>query len=90
MTIEILGLLGGAGFAVSGIPTAITAYKEGKVSFIPRLTQWSVLLGAILTITYLLLKNGFDWVISLDYAITIISWLIIIKYEYFPRKGDLK
>lgn len=86
MSIEILGLLGGLGFAISGIPTAYLAWKNGRVSFIPRLTQWSVLLGAILTITYLILRNGFDWVISLDYAMTIISWIIIIRYEYFPRK----
>ena len=86
MSIAILGLLGGLGFAISGVPTAHRAWKDGKVSFIPRLTQWSVLLGAILTITYLILRNGFDWVISLDYLATILAWIIIIRYEYFPRK----
>jgi hypothetical protein len=83
--IEILGLLGGAGFAISGIPTAIKAITEGRVLFIPRTTQWSVFLGAILMIAYLYLKNGFDWVVVLDYLITIVCWGTVLRYEYFPR-----
>lgn len=83
--IEVLGLLGGAGFAISGVPTAVKAIKEGCVSFIPRLTQWAVFIGSILMITYLYLKNGFDWVVTLDYALTIFCWGTVLRYEYFKR-----
>jgi hypothetical protein len=82
--LEIIGLLGGAGFAISGIPTALEAIKQKRVSFIPRITQWAVFLGAILMIIYLSLKNGFDWVVTLDYAITILCWGTVLRYEYFP------
>src|ERR1041384_2097433 len=82
--LEIIGLLGGPGFAISGVPTALRAYKEGSVAYIPRLKSWSVFLGAVLMLTSLLAKNGFDWIVTLDYAITIASWATILKYEYFP------
>lgn len=83
--IELLGLLGGAGFAISGVPTAIQAVKEGKVSFIPKTTQWAVFIGAIMMIAYLYIKNGFDWIVTLDYLITIVSWGIVLRYQYFER-----
>lgn len=83
--LEVLGLLGGLGFAVSGIPTAINAIKQGKVEFIPKLTQWSVFIGALLMVIYLVARNGFDWIVILDYGITITSWGIVLKYEYYPR-----
>lgn len=81
--IEVLGLIGGACFAISGIPTALKVYRDGR-NEIPVSTGWLVLLGAVLTLAYLLMRNGFDWVITLDYLVTICTWTIVLRYHYFP------
>lgn len=81
--LELLGLTGGICFAISGIPTALKTYQDGR-NQIPISTAWLVWCGAILTLAYLLIRNGFDWVITADYFVTICTWSIVLRYHYFP------
>ncbi len=85
MMLRAVGLIGTALFMVSGLPTAWKAWRRGGVYYIPRATSWCVFLGAILMLVYLWTSFGFDWVVFLDYAVTIASWALVLRYEYFPR-----
>ena len=86
MILKSLGLLGTVLFMVSGLPTAWRAWRAGRVYYIPRATTWCVFLGACLMLAYLWASFGFDWIVFLDYSVTIGSWAVVLRYEYFPRE----
>ena len=89
MFIKLIGIAGGLLFVVSGILTAMKVLQEGRVSFIPRSTMYSVLFGSILSLMYLFLIKINDIILIFNYIITIICWLIILYYEYYPKvKGN--
>lgn len=85
MFIKLIGISGGLLFVISGILTAMKVLKEGRVSFIPKSTMYSVLLGSFLSLIYLFLIKINDIILILNYIITIICWLIILYYEYWPK-----
>lgn len=84
--LELIGVFAGVLFSISSIPMTYKVIKVGKVEFLPITTILSVWAGAILMIAYLILKNGFDYIVLLDYAITILGWTTVLFYYIFPRK----
>ena len=93
MDINILqGLLATAGglcFMASGIPMAWAAHKQGIVVGIPPSTMWCVFSGAILMISYILWKYGFDIFLTFEYLTTATVWATILRYHYFPREDNI-
>ena len=85
MIIQLLGIIGSLLFAVCGIPPAYQTVKAGRVVGAMISTSWMIFLGGIAMYSYLLLTYGFDWILSLNYISTIISWGILVWYHYFPR-----
>jgi len=84
--LEFIGLLAGLLFSFSSIPMTYKTIKIGRVDFVPFLTIISVWGGAILMFTYLVAKNGLDYIVCFDYILTIIGWSIVLFYKIFPRK----
>ena len=84
--LELLGLLGGLCFSISSIPMAYKTLKLGRVEFIPPSSLWAVFIGAILMLSYLTIKNGFDIIVMFDYFLTIFGFGIVLFYYYFSRK----
>ena len=83
--ISIVGILGGFCFAYCGVPAAWTAWKLKRNPGIPISTAWMITLGGILMYTYLTVKNGFDWILLINYTIETLSWGLIVWLTYFPK-----
>lgn len=86
--IDIVGIIAGMLFAYSGIPVAIQCIRTKSASHLSKQLMWCVELGAILMLVYITVKLGFDWLIWLEYSITIIVWAVVIFYRYFGTKGE--
>ena len=84
--LELIGLFAGICFSISSIPMSYKTIKAGKVEFIPITTIFAVWLGAVLMAVYLIAKNGLDYVVIFDYALTIVGWSIMLFYYFFPMK----
>lgn len=84
--LELIGILAGILFSISSIPMTIKTIKDGNSTHIPLTTILSVWGGAILMIIYLIIKNGLDLIVILDYALTITGWSTILFYKIFPRR----
>jgi len=85
MLIDAVGILAGCLFAYSGIPQAIAVHRAGRVENLSAQLQWCVFGGAVLMLAYITIKLGFDWIVWAEYSITIISWAVILYYNYHPR-----
>lgn len=83
--IESIGWLGGACFAVCGLPQALTCIRQGHSEGINGgfLTLW--ILGEVLTITYVLAGLGLVWPLILNYALNLVFVTVIAFYKLFPR-----
>lgn len=80
--LELWGLIAGAFFAYCGIPAMRRTLKAGKSVGTPIDVAWCIFLGGITMYSYLTIKNGFDWVLAVNYFIEIVSWGIIVRYHY--------
>ena len=79
--LDFLGLFAGLCFSISSIPLVIKTVKSNTVSYIPLTTILSILIGAISMITYLIIKNGLDFIVILDYFLTISCQTILLIYK---------
>jgi len=86
MLIDIVGVVAGFLFAYSGIPVAIQCIKSGSAGHLPKQLMWCVFLGAILMLVYITVKLGFDWLVWIEYSITICVWGVVLFYRYFKTK----
>ena len=81
-----VGMLGALLFAICGLPLAIDCYKKGysteNIQFI-----WIWFIGEILSTVYVISEIGFNIPLLLNYFCSIILIGIVLRYEYFPRKG---
>ena len=84
--LELLGLLGGLCFSISSIPMAYKTLKLGRVEFIPPSSLWAVFIGAILMLSYLTIKNGFDIIVMFDYFFDYLwIWNCVILLLFFEE-----
>lgn len=84
--LKIIGLAGGFCFAYCGVPTAWATIKKGASTGMPVITAWMISVGGILMYWYLTASFGFDWVLAVNYLVEVVSWLIVVKYHYRPKK----
>ena len=84
--LELLGLLGGLCFSISSIPMAYKTLKLGRVEFIPPSSLWAVFIGAILMLSYLTIKNGFEIIVMFDYFFDYLwIWNCVILLLFFEE-----
>ena len=79
--LDFLGLFAGICFSISSIPLVIKTVKSNTASYIPLTTILSILIGSISMITYLIIKNGLDFIVILDYFLTIGCQTILLIYK---------
>jgi hypothetical protein len=84
--VKILGAIGGFCFAYCGVPLAVATIKAGK-SLAPVTTAWGIVIGTIAMYLYILLTFGFDWLLTVNYSVELLSWATVVVYHY--RKGGL-
>lgn len=82
----ILGLLGGACFAYCGVPTALATYRAKKSQGTPVSIAWMISLGSVFMYSYLIRSYGFDLILTLNYAVELVSWGTIVYFHYFGQK----
>lgn len=80
--IELLGLIGGACFAYAAVPSAIKTVRAGRSQGTPIDLAWMILAGTVFLYVYLYYRYGFDPILTANYGIEFISWLIIVVYHY--------
>lgn len=79
--LDFLGFFAGVCFSISSIPLVIKTIKNKTASYIPLTTILSILIGSISMISYLIIKNGLDSIVILDYFLTISSQTILLIYK---------
>jgi len=81
---ELIGLLGGALFAVGCMPVAWKAIRTGKSVGTPLSTMW--LLAVSLTLYSIYLFGSFGAHLPFWFMIVeLVCWSIALWYHYFPR-----
>lgn len=84
-SIAIFGFLSGLLFCIAGFPAAYRASRAGR-SDVPTLTTVCLWLGLLLGYVYLHAHNGFDPVVAIMYGVELITWSVVARYTFWPRK----
>ncbi len=84
MFVSIIGWIGTLAYTLYGVPQILLCLKNGRAGEISRLFAATYLCGCILSLSYSLYRE--DAVLAVNFAVGTVSWLIINKYIYFPRK----
>lgn len=88
MTNPLVSLLGGAagiGFAMCGVPAARASWKIGA-AVAPKSTAWLIFGSGLAMYLYLFLTYGFNLLLTVNYFVEVVSWGVVLKYHYFPRR----
>ena len=84
MIFELIGLVGGAIFAVGCVPMAYKTWRAGRSLGTPLETQWLLFWGCVLYSIYLFGAFGMQlpfWFLVIE----VVSWGVALVYYYFPR-----
>jgi len=84
--LEIIGIIAAICFALSALPQAIKAIKEGHSKGLSLITLLLWLFGEILMIIYTIFMYPNDYILFFNYLANIILLAIIFRYKVFPRK----
>lgn len=87
MAIEILGWIGSTCLMLCGLPQAIQSYRQGHSQGINKLFLLTWFLGEIFTLVYVISIGSAP--LLLNYFSNIIIISVIIKYMWWPRKGNI-
>lgn len=79
--IAILGIIGGAAFALAALPQALLTVKTGVDSPTPSSVITAILVGVACMYIYLLVTTGFDWIIFINYLVEGSTWLVLAGYR---------
>ena len=79
--VSFLGYLGGLLLALCALPQLFLCYrtKSAKGLSWGLLTMWY--LGEVLTLSYIIMKHGFDLPLTLNYVCNILILTVIIHYK---------
>ena len=75
-----LGLIAGLFFAYCGLPQAIKTLRQNKHLGTPISISGSITIGTVLMYLYLYLSYGFDKIITINYTVEFLSWLVLFVY----------
>lgn len=84
--LELFGLLAGFLFAYAAVPAAIRTIKAGKHLGTPLDIIVAILGGTITMYSYLFLAYGFNWVLTVNYAVEAVSWAVLLFYRLWRNK----
>lgn len=84
MIVLLVGWIGTLAYTLYGVPQIVLCLKNGRAGEISRLFAAMYLCGCLLSLSYSLYRA--DAVLAVNFAVGTVSWLIINKYIYFPRK----
>lgn len=85
---KFLGILGGICFGFCGVPAALASYKA-KAPAAPLSVTAFICTGGVAMFSYLFLTYGFDLLLTLNYAVEVGSWGIILYYHATKLKVKL-
>ena len=85
MLINLVGIVGGLLLAASGIPQAVRSWRDGHSEGIEAKLIFMLLGGISCFWIYLYAKMGYDLIIHTEYTVTILVWLVVLKYKFFKR-----
>jgi hypothetical protein len=77
---NMIGLVGGLFFAYCGVPQAYKTIVAGKHLGTPLSISASITIGTVLMYLYLYFAHGFDTIITINYSVEFISWLVIFIF----------
>jgi len=83
---EAVGMTGSILFGFASIPMAIRSIREGNSGTIPTSSIWLFFSACIFFFSYLFVNFGFHVPFVIGIVETL-SWLIVMKYRYFPRES---
>lgn len=86
---EIIGWIGGAGFAVCAMPQVHKCYKQGHAHGISYLFLLLWTLGEVCTLVYVLLQDltlREQAPLLLNYIVNLICMIAIWRYRLFPKQ----
>ncbi len=84
-SIEIIGWIASALFAVCGLPQAYQSWKQGHSDGVSALFMWAWLIGELLMQVYVFGKHGWDMVLLVQYWFNTLFVALILWYKYRPR-----
>lgn len=85
MIATIFGWIGTLAYALHAIPQVILCVKKGNARGMSRLMGTAYLCGSFFSLLYALWHN--DAVLTINFAVGTVAWLIINKYVYFERRS---
>ncbi len=83
--LSLIGLIGGFFFAYAAVPQTIKTIKAGKHLGTPVSIATAIILGTIFMYVYLYQTYGFNWVITINYIVELVSWVILWCYGMCDR-----
>jgi len=81
---SLLGILGGICFAYCGVPAALATFKAKRSIGTPIFVALMIVLGSIFMYVYMTATYGLDLILTVNYAVQLLSWGLIVYYHYFP------
>ena len=87
LTIEIIGWIATAFFAISALPQSIKSVIDGHSKGMSLLTLLFWYFGEVLMLWYTLVKYPNDLILIINYVGNIILLSVILKYKFFPRNN---
>ena len=86
MSSEWLGIIGGACLAVSSIPQLIKTLKDGHAKGLASGSIWLWLVGCLAMLFYVVIEHPKDFILILNYLLSVLFVFIIMYYKYRPSK----
>lgn len=86
-SVNIFGYVAQFLFIFASLAQARKSYVEGHSEGISHGLIWSLIVGFVCMMYYVISKIGFDFVLMSGYIGQLTFCLVIAKYKYFPRKS---
>lgn len=83
MIAQIFGWIGSAAFFICNIPQAYLIYKHGHANGLHLYTILLYLIACTLSLVYAVAQEA--PALIFNFSTTLLLWLIIAKYKFFPR-----
>lgn len=83
--VNLIGVLSGLCFTVSGFGAAATSLRFGKTS-VPKSAATLVFFGTVFGYAYLFLTYGWNLILGLSNIFEAVTWGIILWFAVFPRR----
>ena len=83
----ILGIFAGIAFGWAAVPAAIATWRAKRSIGTPLSVIICITSGTILMYVYLFREYGFNWIITINYFVEFVSWMVLFWFHFFPNEN---